>query len=288
MNGNVPCPLCKEAAPFSPRYVLHDKTVHWCRFCGCFYIKFFPGKSGLAHAGRDAASAFQEKYFASFYALRAKSFARALEMLKVLSRQGKLLDLGTGLGFFLEQARSAGWQAEGLEFSEERAAYAQNRLGFPIHVGTVEEASLREGTYDVVTLWDVLEHLPNPKQTLLRIRALLVPGGCLVIRTPVCDSLLPWLVRTLYRVSFGKFRFGLEKLFEEHLFHFSEKGLSRLLSSCGFRLLRSYREDYIDPNALRQKDWVRNGLVRLGVGVIIGFSHWIRRQDEVVVYAESA
>jgi len=269
------------------RYGLRAKKVFWCRRCRLFFIDPFPDEEALRTSYEGAASEFQKNYFESFQDLRSRSFTRGIEVLKRWGHHGRLLDVGTGLGFFLAQAREEGWETEGLEFSDKVAQYARRTLQLPVHVGTLESVSLQTGRYDVLTLWDVLEHFPNPKNSLLRIRELLVPGGMVVIRTPVCDSLIPWLLRGMYRVSFGRIRFGFEKLFKEHLFHFSEKGLRQLMAQCGFRVVEAYREDYIDYGALSHKEWAKHFFVRFGALTAILLSHLLKRQDEVVVYAES-
>ena len=281
------CPLCEKKETVL-RYTLRDKRIFWCRACRSFFVDPFPDPTTLQASYDSSASEFQSKYFESFQDLRSKSFARGLQVLSALGRRGTLLDVGTGLGFFLTQARRAGWEAEGLELSDKMARYARQTLQLPVQVGTVEEASFANAPYAVVTLWDVLEHLTHPRGTLLRIRALLAEGGVTVIRTPVCDSLIPRILDLLYRMSFGKLRFGFEKLFKEHLVHFSEEGLRRLVEGCGFRILQAYREDYIDAQALRYKEWAQNPLVRLGARGVITLARLFHCQDEVVLYAESA
>ena len=285
LKESLLCPLCRHTEA-GLRYRLSLKRVFWCRSCLTFFVDPFPKDEELKASYEEASSEFQRKYFESFRDLRARSFARGLRILEELGRRGRLLDVGTGLGFFLDQARKAGWEAECLEVSEKTAHSVRQTLKLPVHVGTLESVSLEKNRYQVVTLWDVLEHLPDPKQTLSRVRDRLVPGGVVVIRTPVCDSLIPGMLDVFYRASFGKFRFGFEKLFKEHLFHFSEKGLCRLVSECGFRILKAYREDYMDIRSLHQKGWAGNLFVRCGAWVVILAAHLIRRQDEVVLYAE--
>lgn len=281
------CPIC-QTPDARLRYSLREKRVFWCHACRLFFIDPFPHAASLRSSYDDAVSEFQQKYFESFQDLRSKSFERGLKTLSRLGRRGNLLDVGPGLGFFLDEARRKGWKVEGLELSEKMADHARQTLKLPIQVGTLESASLKTDRYEVVTLWDVLEHLPDPKGTLLRIHTRLLPKGLVVIRTPVCDSLLPWVLDLLYRVSLGKFRSGFEKLFQEHLFHFTEKGLRLLLERCGFHPIHSYREDYMDPHALARKEWAKHPLVRWGAFAVIVVSHLIQRQDEVVIYAEAA
>ena len=296
-----PCPLCQKKETVL-RYTLSQKKIFWCRLCRTFFVDPFPSESSLSELYETSAAEFQSKYFESFQRLRSRSFTRGLETLSRFGRhpgeprsprfageagrRGILLDIGTGLGFFLTQARRAGWEVEGLELSEKLSQYARQTLKLPVEVGTLDSAFLAKGRYDVITLWDVIEHLPDPKGALLRIRDLLVPRGVVVIRTPLCDSLIPRTLGLLYRLSFGRVRFGFEKLFSEHLFHFSEEGIRRLVERCGFRILEAYREDYIDPHTLPHKEWAQNPLVRLGANVAIFLSHLFHQEDEIVLYAE--
>jgi len=266
--------------------VLNAKKVFWCQHCLHFFVDPFPKKAALEASYDGAVNSFEEKYFQSFHGLRTESYTRGLETLERLGSKGPLLDVGTGLGFFLTQAHNQGWKAEGLEVSPKTAAYAKEKFDLPIHVGNLEEVNLKTGHYQVVTLWDVLEHLPDPKAALRQVHTLLGASGIVVIRTPVCDSFIPWALDALYRISFGKIHFGFEKLFEEHLFHFSEAGLRNILSECGFRLLEVYREDYIDYRSLHQKAWAKNVFVRLGAFMAIMMSRLLHRQDEVVLYAQ--
>ncbi len=73
---------------------------------------------------------------------------------------GRLLDVGAGLGTFLAQARQDGWAVEGTEVSETAVSYALERYGIVLHRGQVEQMDLGSGSYDIITLWHVLEHRP--------------------------------------------------------------------------------------------------------------------------------
>ena len=280
------CPLCENSKP-RLHYSLQNKRVFWCHLCHLFFIDPLPDPLRLRTYYEGTASEFEATYFESFQNHRFRSFAKGLDLLSKWNRRGRLLDVGTGLGFFLKQAHEASWEVEGLELSGKVAAYAKQTLGVPVHVGTLEDVPLEANQYQAVTLWDAIEHLPDPKSTLLRIRDLLAPQGVVVIRTPVCDSLIPWVLGFFYRVSLGRIRSGFERLFKEHLFHFSEEGIRQLVERCGFRILQVYREDYIDPQALAHKEWTRNPLVRLGASWILGASRLLRQQDEIVMYAEA-
>jgi len=142
---------------------------------------------------------------------------------------GKLLDVGAATGFFVEQARRVGWDAIGVEPSDWAAAYARNELGVDVQTGTLESKQFPDAAFDVVTLWEVIEHLPDPRVTLAEIRRVLRPGGRLVLSTPDAGSVAA-------RLS-GRRWLGWRKV-PEHLFFFDHANLDRLLSQAGFKPIR--------------------------------------------------
>ena len=102
-------------------------------------------------------------------------------MAKHLPQRGRLLDIGCADGYFLELARADGWEVMGVEISEEMAAKASGRLNIPI-VTSVDRLPPVE--FDAITMWEVLEHLPDPVAELQRLARRLRPGGFLMLSTP--------------------------------------------------------------------------------------------------------
>jgi SAM-dependent methyltransferase len=141
-------------------------------------------------------------------------------------KPGTLLDVGAATGFFVEQAKAAGWDARGVEPSTWAAEYARNELGADVQTGTLESLNVADGSFDVITLWEVIEHLPHPEATLAEIRRILRAGGVLVLSTPDAGSLAA-------RLS-GRRWLGWRKV-PEHLFFFDRVNLDRLLQKSGFR-----------------------------------------------------
>jgi ubiquinone/menaquinone biosynthesis C-methylase UbiE len=140
---------------------------------------------------------------------------------------GKLLDVGAASGDFLsEVARSSRWTAEGVEPQPEAGAQARAR-GLTVYRGTLESCNLPSASYDVITLWDVFEHLHDPQAALAEAARLLRPGGLLVMSTPNLDS---W-----DRRLFGKYWIGYE--LPRHLYLFNRRNAIPLLARQGFDLL---------------------------------------------------
>ncbi len=154
----------------------------------------------------------------------------------------RLLDIGTGLGALLEEAQALGFEAEGLDVSEPLVARALAR-GLRVRHGSAETLN-EESAFDVVTLLDVIEHVPEPRNLLLAARRLLKPGGELVVYTPNHRAALVLLARALHRVGVS---FPLRVIFAgNHLGFFDDRSLPLLLRRTGFDVRRTVRFAY-DP-----------------------------------------
>ncbi len=143
-------------------------------------------------------------------------------------RSGRLLDVGCATGFFLNGMRSQGnWELYGVEISPYAVRVAQERYGLNVKVGTLEDAVFPDDFFDVVTLWDVLEHLHEPARSLQEIRRVLKPDGLLIFRVPNLASLDARL--------FGPFWAGFEP--PRHLYVLSPNTTDKLLQKAGFRII---------------------------------------------------
>jgi SAM-dependent methyltransferase len=104
-------------------------------------------------------------------------------------RPGQLLDVGCATGIFLDGMRQLGWQVKGVEPTHSAAHYACTRFGLDVFEGRLEEARFPDKAFDAITLWDVLEHVHEPRPILMELSRLLRPGGLLVLSLPNPDSL---------------------------------------------------------------------------------------------------
>jgi len=140
-------------------------------------------------------------------------------------RRGRLLDIGCGNGRFLVRMRDLGWEAVGFEPDTEAARIGRERYGLEIYSRALEDVGSSEDLFDAVTLGHVIEHLPDPLQTLGTANRLLKEGGRIVIATPNTASLGHRWFRQTWR--------GLEA--PRHLFLFSPNALRKTVEKAGFK-----------------------------------------------------
>jgi 2-polyprenyl-3-methyl-5-hydroxy-6-metoxy-1,4-benzoquinol methylase len=156
-----------------------------------------------------------------------RTFDNRLRLLPRPAPGARLLDVGAAIGLFVERARAAGWDAEGLEPSRWASGYARDILHQPVREGILDAAAVPAGSCAVVTMWEVIEHLPDPAATLGAAARALAPGGLLALSTPDAGS-------TVARIL-GQRWPGWTKI-PEHLFFFDRATLRRLLETAGFRV----------------------------------------------------
>jgi SAM-dependent methyltransferase len=140
-------------------------------------------------------------------------------------QSGAVLDLGCSSGAFLESLKGESWERYGIEMSAECARRAEARTGAHVFVGDITEAPFPAASFDVITCFDVLEHLYEPRRVLAKVREWLRPGGIFYVQVPNIDS-------AEGRV-FGTYWHGLE--LPRHLFHYSPASLKYLAESVGLR-----------------------------------------------------
>jgi SAM-dependent methyltransferase len=121
---------------------------------------------------------------------RRRTARRLLRRLRRHVPGGRLLDVGCGHGLLLDEARRLGYDVEGVELSTTAARYARENLGLRVRHLALEDAELDTERYDAIVIVDVLEHVDDPVACLDRLRALLAPGGALLIATPDPSSLV--------------------------------------------------------------------------------------------------
>jgi len=198
-----------------------------CRECGMVFESPRYDAETIIHGYMASSEASHD----SQYHMRVKSFYKALckQSKRIPPPGAKILDIGTAGGAFLDAAAQYGYTAYGLEPSADLVERGKLR-GLKIEQGTIESNNFETGTFDMVCLWDVIEHLPNPKAALVEIKKLLKPDGILLINFPDIGT-------TQAKLAGKKFWWILSV----HLHHFTRISVTDICSRTGFEVFHFQR-----------------------------------------------
>jgi 2-polyprenyl-3-methyl-5-hydroxy-6-metoxy-1,4-benzoquinol methylase len=204
-------------------YGTHPPIVQ-CQRCGLVYTDPRPDGSDIL----ETYEAVEDPLYIEEREGRVLTFKHHLKPLEQLTGppEGRpLLDVGAYTGVFVEIADQHGWDAWGVEPSRWAVEQAHAR-DLQMVQGTLDTADLPEAYFDVVTMWDVIEHLTDPRFALQQAHGLLKPGGLLVVHTIDIESLFARLMGPRW-----------PWLMEMHIYYFSQRTLRAMLEKCGFRVL---------------------------------------------------
>lgn len=262
-----------------------------CRSCGLIQMGLLPVNlpPGDDYVGYDLER--QRKFLRVFFGPR---YRKALQLIKQYRKGGRLLDVGCGTGEFLDEAVAAGFSVLGVEPST--TAFLIARTRHPVVHGELGDVGLSEDSFDVVTLWSVLEHVLDPFSFLDRVRFILKRGGILALRLPSSRGLLPRAARWLYRASGGLVKRPLVVIYQldwhyKHFYSYNPENLALLLRKSGFEILRHEEEASFNlPSLDLRMDYLpRSPLLRLllkaALSGLLCLSRLLHRQDEMVVLA---
>ena len=192
-----------------------------CRKCGLIYANPRPDfdRPFSGNAALESGSYFEEERDGRFAARRAFKILKKLHM-----TGGRLLAIGFGVTFFMDEFKKIGWETYGLEFSKSSLAYAKEKLALEnVFEGNFDLSIFSRNCFDFVLLKDVIEHLDDPKAALVKVRYVLKPSGLLRLNTPNSDSTISRLLKARW--------WGIK---HEHLYYFTPKTLSKMLDITGF------------------------------------------------------
>ena len=234
---NVPCNLCGSErcrVLYRPTRRLVDQsgifsasggvrgtqTIVRCLECGLVYVNPRVDDATLMSEYSGAADDYQ-----SGGAGREKTFRRGLGFFESRAgNRGRLLDVGCADGIFVKLAKEAGWNARGIEPCRYLAERGRREFSIDVRVGDLADVRDAEGSFDAITLWDVLEHLHDPMAGLHICNRLLKKGGHILISYPDFGSLLA-------RAA-GRYWWFLLSV---HLYYFTRTTLAAYLARTGFR-----------------------------------------------------
>jgi SAM-dependent methyltransferase len=219
-----PCPACGRDTDHTFRFRVNGSDIFQCHQCGL----------GSAETSAfDPATYYAEGYFSGRRAdgysdylgaepVLRREFARSVDFIRRYRDRGKLLELGCAYGFFLMEAARY-FDVAGIELSAEAAVHGR-RTGLNVLQGMADAASLqRIGQVDIIVLFDVIEHLPQPRETVALCCRHLNPGGIIVITTGDFGS-------TAARLAGARWRLMTPP---QHLWFFTQESIRRLSAGLG-------------------------------------------------------
>jgi len=226
--GIGPCPLCGHVgarewlqAPdrFHGRGQLY--TLVRCGVCSVVWLNRPPRPEEMGEHYTDA----YHRLISGAGEIATHRWRHRRAALIQYKQSGSLLDLGCSSGSFLEYLKGEDWKLHGIEMSADCAKAAEEKTGARVFVGDIVKAPFPPESFDVITCFDVLEHLYQPRQVMAKVREWLKPGGIFYVLVPNIDS----AEARVFKSCWG----GLE--LPRHLFHYSPASLRYLAKSEGLR-----------------------------------------------------
>jgi 2-polyprenyl-3-methyl-5-hydroxy-6-metoxy-1,4-benzoquinol methylase len=217
---DVACNLCGGTITEPFKHKAGMQIVR-CLACGLVYVN--PRlKAEALHDHYNSDQSSRTQYYREVECADRKTFNEILDTVdRFFPARGTLLDVGPNIGTCLDVARSRGWEVTGIEINEDAAEYCRSERGLNVVSGILGPGIFAPGSFDVVLMGDVIEHLPDPTETMRIVRRVLKPGGAVFISTPDIDG---WAGRLLQ----------IKPL--EHLYYFSPLTIANLMTKVGLEL----------------------------------------------------
>ena len=217
MSTHKQCLICTSSDLTSMRgYEKHFLIK--CSICNFVFAKKIPTQKEL--------ELHYEGYGRNDYLspITIKRYNNILDDFEKYKKTKKLLDVGCGIGYFLEIAIQRGWQVFGTEYTDEAIEICRKKE-ISIHKGVLNPENYEEESFDIITSFEVIEHINNPIQELKNFYKLLRKGGLVYITTPNFNSLLRYRLKSDYNII----------CYPEHLSYYTPKTLKKVFLNTGFK-----------------------------------------------------
>ncbi len=239
MNNVAVCPICdspdQELFMNSIDYSVSKEpfSIVRCKSCGFHFTSpipdeanigsYYKSESYVSHSSSKKGVINRIYHWVRWYSLKRK-----VSLINSLSKEKRVLDIGAGTGHFLKQAKLAGWKVTGLEPDSDARSLAKSVNGVDL-LDQQTLYSLEKESFDVITMWHVLEHVYHLKKDVKRITELLAPEGTLVVAVPNMNS----YDAKYYKEHWAAFDLPI------HLYHFTQKDIISLFDRYNFELVET-------------------------------------------------
>lgn len=211
-----------------------------------------------------------------FKSKKLQNFLEVLNKIKKIKQSGKLLDIGCATGVFLDMARKEGFDVKGVDVSSYACECASTWFKLDVECGKLEDLDLKENSFDVITMWDLIEHVPDPGKLLERVNKLLKEDGIVFILTVNDSSLMGWIADISYKLSFKRFKMFTKLIHPiHHNYHFQLRHLESYLRKNGFKIVWKQKSEMPLDNIEQGK------LVKYIARLLYLFSNTLNLQHEV-------
>ena len=200
-------------------------------------------------------------------------YIKGLEYVETRSGVGSVLDVGCAFGAFLKVAKERSWRVEGVELSPYSSNQARTKFGLEVHTGDLFNTEVSKESYDLITFWDVLEHVTNVDNQLKRASELVKGGGHLVLVTDSYNGLIALVASCLFYLTFGRYKYPVKKFYIPYnSCYFVKRDMEKLLKNNGFKVV--YTEGVDHPLERINLGKIERSVLRIlyGMGDVLGLN----------------
>ena len=268
---SILCRACRSKRTES-LFVINNQKVRRCGDCTHVFLDVVHTGKTIKTLYEDYGSAVRDFYFngAATDEVRINMdsyLRRCREYFGNATKNLRLLDIGSGSGALIGRAQKQGFVCEGIEICEALAELSRQTLGCPIHCGFIGELDLPPGRFDVITMYDLIEHVQDPMEEVLHAHRLLARGGILFILTPNNAALMRRIARLAYECTLHAFQKPMRALYYgHHLSYFTAQSLSGVVLKAGLRVLA------LETRNQEMSRLTLSSLEKLGVRLVFGLA----------------
>ena len=223
--NNIKCSVCNNTDPqrFTLKYNKKDFIVVQCLNCSFLFVPQYYSKKITYEEYKNEDVLKQVKMGNNW--IKMQRHLLRFKFIKKYQPHGRLFDLGAGWGHFMEAGRKLGYDVHGIEIADMPYKYAKEDLNLPVEHINFFDMEIEQNEYDLITMWDVLEHIPDADEVIKRCNLMLNDGGYVILQVPQIDSFFAKILKeNWHMIGTG------------HVNYFSKKSIKKIFKEYGFEV----------------------------------------------------